>query len=444
MLFVIEAIDVMRLIRRGSIDEAEAAAHRCLQLGTAIGDADAVAYFGGHLLTIRWLQQRPREIIELARQVADSPTLVDGDVAPRAAAAVLAAMSGEPDRARADLQLVMRRLPRNAEVSSNWMISMFCAAETASLIGDSKTAEMVYATLLPYRHLPIMGSVGVVCLGSAERSLGVAASAAGELHLAVHHFEQAIEHNHRLGHRVMAAIAEGDLGCALVARAEPGDLARGGALVESAAGRLRSIGLPGRAEALIATVDRLRGEVPTPDGEVAVFIDRCRFSYGDHVVDLADTVGVQRLCRLLRQPSAGLAAVDLLGPAAVVARDHDVHDVATLRSYRRRLDELRRDIDDAEVAHDIEREALLRHELDEMVELLRPTLGLGGRSRSFANETERARVAVRQSLGRVFEAVREQDAEFADGLERSIHTGVQCRFEPIPAFPSVWRFVRAD
>ena len=81
VLFVIDAIDVMRLMRRGCIDEAEAAAHRCVRLGTAIGDADAIGYFGGHLLTIRWLQLRPHDILGLARQVADSPTLVDGDVA---------------------------------------------------------------------------------------------------------------------------------------------------------------------------------------------------------------------------------------------------------------------------------------------------------------------------------------------------------------------------
>ena len=123
---------------------------------------------------------------------------------------------------------------------------------------------------------------------------------------------------------------------------------------------------------------------------------------------------------------------------------HEVHDVATLRSYRARLDELRGDIDDADAANDIELSARLRTQLDDVLVLLRPTLGLGGRSRSFVDDAERARVAVRKSLGRVFDAVRAQDSEFADELERSIHTGVHCRFEPAAAFPAVWRFVRVD
>ena len=246
--------------------------------------------------------------------MADSPTLVDGDVAPRAAAAVLAAMIGELDQARADLHHVMQRVPRNAAVSSNWMISMFCAAETASMLGDRKTAEMVYALLLPYRHLPIMGSVGVVCLGSAERSLGVSAAAAGEQHLAVHHFEQAVEHNHRLGNRVMVAISQGDLGCALIGRRRARRRHAG-----CRAGRV------GRGRAPPHGAPRTGGSARVPPPIVSGA--PCRFptarlpcspvgagsSYGDHTVDLPDNVGVQRLCRLLRQPSADLAAVDLAG-----------------------------------------------------------------------------------------------------------------------------------
>jgi tetratricopeptide (TPR) repeat protein len=437
VLFVLDAIDVMRQLRDGHIDAAERQAQRCFELGVGIGDADAMGYYGGHLLTIRWLQMQPHEILPLARQVAQSPTLVEGDVAPRAAAAVLAAMLGDDDQARADLHHVMTRVPRSIETSSNWMITMFCAAEAAMMLSDLKTAEAVYSSLLPYRHLPIMGSLAVVCLGSAERSLGVAARTLGDVNLAVHHFEQALEQNHRLGNRVMAAISEGDLGCALVDRAMAGDVARGRAHVDAAVHALHAFSLVERARRLRAdATERLRA-VPVPDGEIVRSGATWRMAYGDHLVEIADSVGVQRLCQLLERPWIEVSAAQLAGGLESSVR-HDVNDLATLRAYRGRIEELHRDIDLADDEHDFERAAQLRIELDELLDHLGPSIGLSGRSRAFADGVERARVAVRKSLGRVFDAVGEQDAEFAERLHDSIRTGVICRFEPVAQFPAVW------
>lgn len=439
VLFVVEAIDVMRLLRDGRIDAAEQAAQRCFELGVNIGDADATGYYGGHLLTIRWLQMRPDDILPLARQVAGSPTLVEGDVAPRAAAAVLAAMLGDDDQARADLQHVMTRVPRSAETSSNWMITMFCAAEAAMLLSDLKTAEAVYTALLPYRHLPIMGSLAVVCLGSAERSLGVAARTLGDVNLAVHHFEQAVEQNHRLGNRVMVAISEGELGCALIERAMADDVSRGRAHVDAAVDALSAFGLGERARRLRDDAVLRLQAVPVPDGLIVRCGATWRLAYGDHTVEIADSVGVQRLCQLLQRPWIDVTAAQLVGEPQRTVR-HDVNDMATLRAYRERIDELRREIDQADAEHDPERAARLRLELDQLFEHLGPSIGLNGRSRSFADGVERARVAVRKSLGRVFDAVREQDAEFADGLHDSVRTGVICRFEPAARFPAVWHW----
>jgi hypothetical protein len=442
VLFVVDAIDVMRLLREGRIDAAEQAAQRCFERGIDIGDADAVGYLGGHLLTIRWLQSRPDDILPMARRVARSPTLVEGDVAPRAAAAVLAAMLGEDEQARADLHHVMTQVPRSAHTSSNWMITMFCAAEAAMLLGDEKTADAAYAELLPYRHLPIMGSVGVVCLGSAERSLGVAAKTLGDVDLAVHHFEQAVEHNHRLANWVMLSISEGDLGCTLIQRACPGDVTRGLALVDSAVEALDRFGLHDRSRALHDAARQRLQSVPVPDGEIVRDGPAWRLAYGDHVVQIADSVGVHRLRRLLERPWTDMTATELAGAMPGPARQpgrHDLNDVASLRDYRRRIDDLRVDIDQADADHDLDHASARRVELDALLEHLGPSLGLGGRSRAFGDDVERARVAVRKSLGRVFDAVRTQDAEFADRLSDSVKTGIVCRFEPVAHFPAVWQ-----
>ncbi|MGE0139221.1 MAG: AAA family ATPase [Ilumatobacteraceae bacterium] len=445
VLFVLDAIDVMRLLRTGRIEEAEQAAQRCFELGTTIGDADAVGYLGAHLLTIRWLEDRAGDILPLARSVAASSAMVEGDLAPRAAAAVLAAMIGEHEQARADLRQVMSSAPRSAHTSSNWMITMFCAAEAARLLDDLKTAEAVYAALLPYRQLPILGSVGVVCLGSAERSLGVAARTLGDVNLAVHHFEQGLEHNRRLQNVVMAAICEGELGCSLIERACAGDLRRGQEHVEAAVDGLERFGLTARARRLRRTADELLRAAPAPDGHLVRVGAGWRLEFGDHAVDLAESVGVRRLGRLLARPWVDLTAGDLAGDLVGVTdgtRPHDVHDLASLRSYRGHLDGLRAQIADAEADHDIERASRLRIELDQVVEQLRPTLGLGGRPRRFMDSSERSRVAVRKSLERVMVAIERQDAELAHMVRASIRTGAVCRFEPAEQFPSVWHVGR--
>ena len=438
VLFVLEAIDVMRMIRNGEIDAAEAAANRCFERGISIGDADAVGYLGGQLLTIRWLQLRPEDIVDVARQVATSPSLVEGDVAPRAAAAVLAAMLHDHDQARADLHHAMTRMQRGVETSSNWMITMFCVVEAAALLGDRKTAESVYDSMLPFRHLPIIGSLGVVCLGSAERTLGVAASTLGDHELAVHHFERAVDQNHRLGHRVMAAISEGDLGCARIARGAPGDVVAGRRHVEQAAAALDGFGLHRRTTALRAATDDLLAGSPLPDGSIVRTMHGWSIAFGDHHIDLPDSVGVERLVALLERPGQDVVAGELLGAGR--SSRHEINDLSALQAYRSRVDELRAEIDEADSDHDLERAALRRDELDQLLETIAPSLGLRGRTRAFVDAGERARVTVRKSIGRVLDAVARADPVAGELIQASIHTGSACRFDPVHGVPPVWRF----
>ena len=438
VLFVLDAIDVMRLIRRGEIDAAEAAARQVFQFGLDIGDADAVGYFGGHLLVIGWLRDEPEPLLPLARQVSESPTLVEGDLAPLAASAVLGAMCGDRGAAAADLAQVLRLVSVGVDTSSNHLITLFAAGEAAWTLGDIDAAKAVYAALSPFGHLPIMGSVGVVCLGSAERSLGVVALTFGDADLAVHHFERAVERNHLLDHAVMAAIAEGDLGCALLTRGDEGDDSRGRVHASRAAAALRTFGLGTRAQALDERVERLSTAGPVPVGRAIRSGGEWEIAYGDRRAVLADSVGVHRLAHLLAHPWTDVPATVLVGDVERHGRQ-EVHDAASLRAYRERIDDLRREIDEADSDADIARAERCRDELDDLLEQLRATMGLGGRSRDFTDPGERARVAVRKSLGRVFAAIGAQDVVLARELETNIRTGSVCRFEPTARFPSVWR-----
>ena len=82
-------------IRAGRLETAEAAANRCFEHGTDVGDADALAYYGMQLLVIRWAQGRGHEILPFVEEIASSTTLVWGNEAYVAAAAGLAGVSGD-------------------------------------------------------------------------------------------------------------------------------------------------------------------------------------------------------------------------------------------------------------------------------------------------------------------------------------------------------------
>ena len=438
VLFVVDALDVMWLIRKGRLTDALDAAQRCFELGSSIGDADAVGYLGAHMLTIRWLQQRPDDMLALARQVADSSTLVDGDVAYPAAVAVLAAMAGRADEARASLHRVMGTTKAALETSSNWMVSMFCAAEAAALLDDAGTARQVYDRLSPFADLPMMGSLGVICFGSTERTLGVAAQTMDRMDLAVGHFERAVAHNHRLGNSVMAAISEGELGCALMAGASRADDERGRHHVDAAMAALSRLGLAERAKSLETAVSRHGLGSPAASGEMVQRGSMWELRVGDETIELADTVGVQRLMHLLERPFVDVPATDLVGGIARSTR-HEMIDSTALRAYHDRVIELRRDIDEADDDSDLARASRLRDELDAILAHLSTSEALFGRSRTFTDGHERARIAVRKSLSRVFDEVSAQAPQFAAALAASIRTGSMCRFHPRNRFPSVWR-----
>jgi hypothetical protein len=74
--------------------------------------------------------------------------------------------------------------------------------------------------------------------------------------------------------------------------------------------------------------------------------------------------------------------------------------------------------------------------------------GLGGRSRAFDDDAERARISVQKAIRRALAAVLEADAVLGRRLERSIVTGAHCAYLPAgrhtdPVAPDGRRAVRA-
>jgi DNA-binding CsgD family transcriptional regulator/tetratricopeptide (TPR) repeat protein len=244
ILYLARCMEVMRLIRAGRLDQAEAAAESCLELGTDVGDPDALAYYGGQLLTLRWLQGRDDEMFELINRVAGSVTLVSRhDFTFRAAAAVLSARAGRVDEARRALDALSRGGLNALTRGSTWLSGMVCIAEAAHTVGDAGRCQEVYSLLEPFAALPVMPAFAVTCLGSVERTLGLAAMTFGELSVATAHLERAIEANERLGNFPMTVLTRAELAGALVRRAAPDDLDRALDLLAQAASDAATMGM---------------------------------------------------------------------------------------------------------------------------------------------------------------------------------------------------------
>ena len=182
---------------------------------------------------------------------------------------------------------------------------------------------------------------------------------------------------------------------------------------------------PSRAPADTATLTR--------EGRVWVAVA------GDTRVRLTDTKGLRYLVELLSSPGVERHALDLVDRVEGVDGDVDRRDLGDAgelldsqarSAYRRRIEQLRAEAEDALAAGDDLRAEARQDELDALVSQLAQAFGLGGRSRKASSAAERARLnvtrAVRSATARLIEALPEAGA----ALDRGIRTGMYCKYEP--------------
>ncbi|HEX2041635.1 MAG TPA: hypothetical protein VHF24_03270 [Acidimicrobiales bacterium] len=226
-----------------------------------------------------------------------------------------------------------------------------------------------------------------------------------------------------------------------------------------------------RAEALLAGLDvvfpdgyvalleRLgAGRSTTADGAVPQratlrWEDRCWIvSCGDTRARLNDTKGIRYLAELVKNPGVERHALDLVdrvegvGPAERGPDRRRLGDAGELvdararHVYRRRIEALRAEIDEAlEKGFDHHAEAL-HAELDQLVAQLAQAFGLGGRARRASSAAERARLNVTRALRAATAKVSEALPEAGAVLDRRLRTGLYCAYEPHDADDVRWSF----
>ena len=161
---------------------------------------------------------------------------------------------------------------------------------------------------------------------------------------------------------------------------------------------------------------------------------------------LRDTKGLHYIAALLREPGRELHALDLLAvePAEDALRRPPGSDAGPIldgqakAQYRERLEDLEDELHEAERWNDRERAARASEERELLAHELAAAVGIGGRDRKAASDSERARVNVTRSIRSALERIIEHSPALGHHLEATLRTGQFCSYVPDPRVPVRW------
>ena len=196
--------------------------------------------------------------------------------------------------------------------------------------------------------------------------------------------------------------------------------------------------------------------------------------YGGKAFRLKDTKGLGYLAHLLRHPGVEFHVLDLFGGIASRRDDDDagaadrglergdealekagIHvaglgdagemlDQQAKAEYRRRLGELREELDEAKAQGNPARAERAEEEIDALTKELSRAVGLGGRDRKAASASERARQSITKTVKAVEERIAQSHSELGAIIARCIKTGTFCSYQPDPDFPIAWEFAATN
>jgi hypothetical protein len=427
--FVVSAIDVMLSIRAGHLDEAEVLAGICAKTGVTAGDVDNDWWFCAQLATIRWYQGRLAELLPMLHDRVHSAALSAVDNSSAAALAAAAALSGDRRTAASSLAALCGSDLANLPRSSSWLVTMNAIVETAYLLEDADIAARAYELLRPYGELPMVGSLGVTCFGSTHQALGVASLTSRQLARAITHLRAAVQHNLALAHWPAVVASRQRLAQAHALRGRPGDADAARHELDTALSEATALGIP--------VPDNLAPEPAGTFAECNRAGRKWRLNLRNRSVLVEDSVGMLHLAVLIANPRQEIQAADLVAGLAVLTSvtgdagaTQPVLDHEAIGKYRNRLKRLDDEIEQLESGDDLDPAARARAERDWLVAQLASAAGFSGRTRSFPDQGERARVAVGKAIRRALVRITEADAIIGEHLRQTVRTGVRCSYWP--------------
>jgi hypothetical protein len=102
------------------------------------------------------------------------------------------------------------------------------------------------------------------------------------------------------------------------------------------------------------------------------------------------------------------------------------------KEYKKRLDELRKELEEAKEFHNIEQADRVQEEIEAIEDALTAAFGLGGRARKGSDSNERARKTISKAISRTLALIKENDLALWRHLENALNVGLFPSYNPHP------------
>ncbi|HEV8245896.1 MAG TPA: hypothetical protein VGP93_09005, partial [Polyangiaceae bacterium] len=303
---------------------------------------------------------------------------------------------GEREQALQDLALVSTRLHHFP-----WLL---IAGNAAFLLRDRVLAESFYGPLSSeaFAGRVFWGPGGAFVFGPTEHTLGDLALLLGRPEQARKHYQDALAVCELAKLKPLMELCQRSL-AELERKASPTTAS--------------SPPIEKQPVAAIPTLQR--------DGEV------WSLATGAGFFRLRDSKGVVYLDYLLRHPGREVHVLELVGSDEFAGDAGPVLDARAKEQYRRRLEDLRHQLEEANEFGDTARARRAQEEIEALAEQLASAVGLGGRDRKAASNAERARVNVQRRLKDAIARVAEFDPAAGRYLNACVKTGTYCSFSAV-------------
>jgi hypothetical protein len=455
-----------RMALEGSFAEAEQLTAEAGKLAADLRDSTIPMQTAAQVVGMRWAQGRMGEMHQQLKRFAEGYPAMP---VFRAALALACCETGRDADARRELRLLAERDFEGVPRDNVWLLAMAFLSETCARLEDASAAEVLYRLFAPFDGRNVT-SPDAIFAGPVARYLGLLATVSGDGEAAERHFAAAWEQANLDFARPAMARTRLDHARMLLAQDGKAEPARVRQFLDEAHALAEELELPALLEWIAAAREGL-GEAPVPPEQPAAEPRAAgmqregevwRFDFGGRVIHVRDSKGIRILAVLLSAPGVEIAAVDAEARAGesrdgAVAADAPAAadaglavqasantalvglDATAKDEYRRRLEDLREEIEQAEAWRDPERAARAREEMEMIGSELAAAVGLGGRDRPLASGAERARVRVTRTIHNAIRRIGEQDDELGYELGATVRTGSFCVYEPDPRHPVEWR-----
>src|SRR5262249_3417269 len=294
-----------------------------LELGRQALGGLALDGFLAQRAELLWQQGRLEETIALLetgiRTRPEERTL-------RCGLALVLAEQGAVARARGEIDALATTGIGTWPRGHHWLAQLSWLGRAAAVVGDRERAAEIYALLSPYADRTIPIGPSFFCQGSVARGLGVLAGALERWDEATAHFDRALAVHRDMGATPYVRFTERDREAVL--RGRTGD------------GHSLAPQQPASCSA----------EAPPPVTTARVFRREGSFwtvAWGDVVIRVKDSRGLQYLAHLLARPGQEVHVLDLVGAVQAepgqAARRHlasadagAILDATARAAYRRR------------------------------------------------------------------------------------------------------------